>query len=73
MLADYIDTVELVTPGATPSVIAADPDDDQVIAAAIAAQADVIVSGDRHLLALGNYQRIRIIAPAEAIKLMPPK
>lgn len=70
VLADYIDAVELVTPIAVPRVIAADADDDQVIAAAIAAEADFLVSGDRHLLALGSYNKIRMVAPVEAIRLI---
>ena len=29
----------------------------------------LIVSGDRHLLDLGSYQRILIVAPAEAVQV----
>ena len=70
MLADYIDAVDLVTPLSTPPVIAADADDDHVIAAASAAQADLLISGDRHLLTLGTHQDIRIVTPVEAIRLI---
>jgi uncharacterized protein len=38
-----------------------DPNDDHVLAAAIAANADCIVSGDRDLLVLGKYQGIHIV------------
>jgi len=56
-----------VAPKAIPAVVPADPDDDQVAAAAVAAKADLIVSGDRHLLDLGIHRTIRIVAPAQAL------
>jgi uncharacterized protein len=71
LLVDYAEIAEVVVPTVTPRVIIADPDDDEVIAAAVTAGADLIVSGDRHLLALGVYQGIRIVAPAEAFRLVP--
>lgn len=46
------------------SVIAEDPDDDRVLECAVAAQADVIVSGDKHLLGLERYRGIDILAPS---------
>jgi putative PIN family toxin of toxin-antitoxin system len=56
-----------VTPVAVPRAVPGDRDDDQVIAAAIAAGADIVVSGDRHLLSLGVYETVRILSPAEAL------
>ncbi len=38
-----------------------DPADETVLACAVDAQADVIVSGDRHLLDLGSYRSIPIL------------
>ena len=70
VLVDYYDAVEIVTPLSTPSVVAADPDDDHVVAAAVAAGADLLISGDRHLLALGAHANIRIVSPAEAIRIL---
>ena len=61
----------MATPTSVPRVIANDADDDHVLACALAANADLIVSGDKHLLSLGGeYQGIRIITPAEAIQVV---
>jgi len=49
-------------------VILNDPDDDHVLACAIGAQADLIVSGDGHLLNLKEYQGIRIVTAVEAVQ-----
>src|SRR5262245_37158189 len=58
LIRGYAALVTLVRPASISPVIAADPDDDAVLACAIAAQAEVIVSGDSHLLALRVYQNI---------------
>ena len=39
------------------SVIDADPSDDRILECAVAAAAEVILSGDKHLLALTNLRR----------------
>jgi uncharacterized protein len=52
---------QVVEPRETLRVIAEDPDDDRVLECAVKGEADVIVSGDRHLLKLGNYQGISIV------------
>lgn len=63
--------VTLTVPASVPRVIADDADDDHVLACAVTAQADLIGSGDRHLLGLGGaYRGIRIVTPAEAVQLI---
>lgn len=42
-----------------------DPDDNIVVATAIAAEADVIITGDRDLLILSEYQGINIMTPKD--------
>ncbi|MFZ2161897.1 MAG: PIN domain-containing protein [Sideroxyarcus sp.] len=49
-----------------PPTILADPDDDHVLACAHASDAEVIVSGDKHLLGLGAFKGIEIITAAQA-------
>jgi putative PIN family toxin of toxin-antitoxin system len=69
VLTDFVEAIELVEPASVPRVVVGDVDDDQVIAAAIAARADLIVSGDRkHLLPLGSHQGIDIVDAAEAVR-----
>lgn len=44
-----------------------DPDDDHVLACALAAKAQLIVSGDKDLLDLCHYRTIAILTPAQAL------
>jgi len=46
-----------------------DPDDDMILECAIESNADLIVSGDSHLLELGQWQGINIKNPVEAMTL----
>lgn len=41
-----------------------DPDDEIILATAIAGRADVIISGDRDLLVLSPFEGIQILTPA---------
>ena len=52
---------EIVEPEEVLDVIAEDPDDNRVLECAVKGRADLIVSGDRHLLKLGSYQGIAIV------------
>lgn len=70
VLVDYIAAVELVEPVEVPRVVPNDADDDHVIAAAVAAYANLIVSGDSDLLSMGGYQSIGIVSAATAIELV---
>lgn len=62
-----------VTPARLSHPVARDPDDDQVLACALAAQADAIVSGDADLLALKGYQGIPILTAAQAVERIKSK
>ena len=63
----YAALVRLVTPAAIGPVILADPYDDIVLATAVAGDAEAIVSGDAHLLRIGEFRGISIITPAVAM------
>ncbi len=69
-LAEMLQLAEVIVPPPLPQPVCRDPDDDHVLACALAAQADLIVSGDADLLKLREYQSIRIVAAAEALRLI---
>jgi len=51
-------------PGATAEATTGDPDDDVILACAVTAGVDVVVSGDRrHLLPVGEHCGVRVITP----------
>ena len=45
-----------------------DPDDDKFIACALASNAKIIVSGDKHLLNVNGYRKLKILKPKEFLK-----
>jgi putative PIN family toxin of toxin-antitoxin system len=51
-------------------VVSADPDDDMVVECAVVGGATHIVTGDKHLLSLANYQKIAIVKATEFISLL---
>lgn len=66
VLADYVEAIELVEPTSVPRVVPNDADDDQVIAAAVAGGATMIVSGDSDLLSMATHLGIEIVSAAVA-------
>jgi predicted nucleic acid-binding protein len=54
---------ERVTPRRRVNAVKDDPDDNRILECALAARADVIVSGDGHLLRLTAYEGITILTP----------
>lgn len=76
-LAAIVDEIEaemkalsrLVQPTVTLAVITAKESDNRVLECAVAGGATVIVTGDRkHLLPLGSYAGIPIVAPADFLR-----
>jgi predicted nucleic acid-binding protein len=61
---------EVIEPPPLPQPVCRDPDDDEVLALALAARADVIVSGDADLLVLQQFEGIPILDPAQALQRM---
>lgn len=49
-----------------------DPDDDHVLECAVEAQAEFIVTGDKHLLNMSPFEQILILTPAQFLRSMLP-
>ncbi len=65
----YAQLASVVRPVTTPR-IAPDPDDDVVIGTALAAKADLVVTGDKPLLTVSEHQGVRIASVAQAIEII---
>jgi putative PIN family toxin of toxin-antitoxin system len=57
----------LVAAPPLPEPASRDPDDDKFLACAVAARAEVVVSGDRDLLAVSPYGRISVLRPRDFV------
>ncbi len=64
----YAAVAAVVVPSKVPPTVVDDPDDDAVLACAVAAKADYVVSGDPHLLKLEQFRDIPIVTPAQAVE-----
>lgn len=63
---------DIVLPAVRVRSVPADPDDDRIIECAVAGHADLIVSGDKHLLRLKRYGEIAIISPRQFYRMLTP-
>jgi putative PIN family toxin of toxin-antitoxin system len=54
-------------------VVPLEPKDDVIVATAIKANADFLVTGDRHLLSLGSHECVRIVSPRQFLDLLQPE
>jgi putative PIN family toxin of toxin-antitoxin system len=65
LVLGYAALARVVVPTEKPAAIPEDPDDDEVLACALAARAEIIVSGDMHLRNLGTFRGIRVVTAAQ--------
>jgi uncharacterized protein len=59
-----LERADVVVPEATPRVVPDDPDDDKLVALALAACA-ILVTNDAHLLSLAGHEGLKVVRPAE--------
>jgi uncharacterized protein len=68
LVGQYAALVSLVLPANVPRVVMNDADDYHVIAAAVVARAELIVTEDRkHLLPIGTHRGIAIVTAREVV------
>lgn len=68
MVSDYAAISTIVQITKLRDRISRDPDDDEAIACAVAADCEFIVTGDNDLLVLKEYKSIRIVTAADFLK-----
>jgi hypothetical protein len=54
-----------VEPKVKLNIVNEDEEDNKILECALASRADIIVSGDKHLLNLGRFKKTRILTPRE--------
>ena len=67
LVAGYAALAELIEPVSIEAVVIRDPDDDAVIACAVASESEAIVSGDDDILSLKRHGAIRMVTAAELV------
>jgi putative PIN family toxin of toxin-antitoxin system len=60
---------QIVLPPTLPPVIHDDPSDDKFLEAAVAGNASYVISGDKHLLKLREYQGIQTLKPRDFVQM----
>lgn len=73
-IAEFIESLlemgELVIPCEKINAIMSDPDDNIILECAVEANADIIVTGDRHLLDLKTFRGIRIMTAQQFLNFI---
>jgi len=67
---DIINISQLIEVSSTIDVVKKDITDNQVLATALDGQVNYIVSGDHHLLDLGDFRGIKIVKPIEFLNIL---
>ncbi len=67
VFAYYLALVNIAAPAMITPTVIDDPTDDTVLATAIGGRADLIVSGDAHLLNVKTFQGIEIVTASTAV------
>ena len=69
LMATIMSLCSLIDQRSMVDVIQDDPADNHVLACAKDARADFVISGDRHLLKLGEYEKIKVLTATNFLKI----
>ena len=69
IISDLNAVGNIVTPSVRIRKIKEDPSDNRILECAVEANADYIISGDTHLLNQKVYRNVKVISPAEYLKI----
>jgi len=61
---------DIVTPADDVHSVAEDDEDELVLATAVAARADYLVTGDKYLLRISEFRGIPIVSPREFLDIL---
>lgn len=64
-----MDNCLMVNPQLQVTAIKEDPADNRFLECAVEGRAEIIISGDEHLLALKEFQGVTIISPSEFVNM----
>lgn len=68
ILSFFVTGCRIVEPEVIDKQICDDPDDDKFLAAAIGGEAEIVITGDKHLLDVNGYSGLVILRPAEFVE-----
>jgi uncharacterized protein len=69
-ILDLSGFTEHVRPTQRIDVVKEDPTDNRIVECAAAAGSEYLVSGDKHLLKVGQYRGIKIVTPADFLEIL---
>jgi uncharacterized protein len=70
LLKIYGDEAAVIKPPKLSKPVCRDVDDDEVLATALAAKAEIILTGDKDLLMLKEFQGVKILSPRQFAEWM---
>jgi len=70
VVSEYASIARWIEPSQHFNVVVDDPSDNQFIDCAVAAKADYLITGDKHLLNLGTFKMVKIVSVDNFIAIL---